>query len=127
MSREPQTSSSMHIGGYEMLRRIGKGGMAEVWVARRTGTGRKGKYVAIKVIAEHLAGEERYSRMFRHEAELSALLSHSNIVQVFDEGEDNGRSYMVMEWVDGINLVRAAGGPEACSTTIRCGCRSSRS
>lgn len=78
--------------------------MAEVWVARRVG--RRGKYVAIKVVLPHLSGQERFSRMFRTEAEVSSMLSHSNIVQVFDEGEDNGISFLVMEWVDGINLVR---------------------
>ncbi len=93
------------IGGYELDRRIGKGGMAEVWVARKARS-RAGKFVAIKVILPHLAGQERYSRMFRHEADLSSMLSHSNIVQVFDEGEDNGISYLVMEYVDGVNLVR---------------------
>jgi serine/threonine protein kinase len=93
------------IGGYELDRRIGKGGMAEVWIARKARS-RAGKFVAIKVILPHLAGQERYSRMFRHEADLSSMLSHSNVVQVFDEGEDNGISYLVMEYVDGINLVR---------------------
>src|SRR5688572_18113559 len=93
------------IGGYELDRRIGKGGMAEVWVARKARS-RAGKFVALKVILPHLAGQERYGRMFRHEADLSSMLNHSNIVQVFDEGEDNGISYLVMEYVDGINLVR---------------------
>ena len=93
------------IGGYELDRRIGKGGMAEVWVARKARS-RAGKFVALKVILPHLAGQERYGRMFRHEADLSSMLNHSNVVQVFDEGEDNGISYLVMEYVDGINLVR---------------------
>ena len=85
------------IGGYELVRRIGRGGMAEVWVARRA-LGRKGsKFVAIKLIADHYIGDERYGRMFRAEAELAAVLSHANIVQVFDEGEEDGRSYLIME------------------------------
>lgn len=94
------------IGGYELLRRIGKGGMAEVWLGRKADAAKAGKTVAVKLIAPHLAGQERYSRMFRAEAELSAMLTHSNIVQVFDEGEERGISYLVMEFVDGINLVR---------------------
>ncbi|MCA9653826.1 MAG: serine/threonine protein kinase, partial [Myxococcales bacterium] len=94
------------IGGYELVRRIGRGGMAEVWVARRA-LGRKGsKFVAIKLIADHYIGDERYGRMFRAEAELAAVLSHANIVQVFDEGEEDGRSYLIMEWVDGLNLLK---------------------
>ncbi len=92
------------VGGYQLIRRAGKGGMAEVWLARKA-TGR-GRAVAFKVILPHLAGEPRYSRMFRMEAEVSGLMSHSNIVQVFDEGEDGGISFLVMEWIEGINLVR---------------------
>lgn len=96
----------MTIGGYELVRRIGRGGMAEVWVARKA-LGRKGsKFVAIKLIADHYVGDERYARMFRSEAELAAVLSHANIVQVFDEGEEDGRSYLIMEWVDGLNLLK---------------------
>ncbi len=91
------------VGGYQLVRPAGKGGMAEVWLARKGGRGRP---VALKVVLPHLAGEARYSRMFRTEAEVSGLMSHSNIVQCFDEGEDQGVSFMVMEWVEGINLVR---------------------
>ena len=91
------------VGGYQLIRPAGKGGMAQVWLARKGGRGRP---VAIKAVLPHLAGEARYSRMFRTEAEVSGLMSHSNIVQCFDEGEDGGVSYMVMEWVEGINLVR---------------------
>jgi len=94
------------IGGYELLRRVGKGGMAEVWVGKKAHASKAAKTVAIKIIAPHLAGQDRYSRMFKAEAELSAMLTHSNIVQVFDEGEESGISYLVMEFVDGINLVR---------------------
>jgi serine/threonine protein kinase len=96
------------IGGYELVRRIGRGGMADVWVAGKP-LGKKGtKFVAIKLIADHYVGDERYARMFRAEAELAAVLSHANIVQVFDEGEDDGRSYLIMEWVDGLNLLKLA-------------------
>ncbi|MEM9453734.1 MAG: protein kinase [Myxococcota bacterium] len=94
------------IGGYELIRRIGRGGMAEVWVARRALGAKGSKFVAIKLIADHYVGDERYTRMFRAEAELAAVLSHANIVQVFDEGEDDGRSYLIMEWVDGLNLLK---------------------
>jgi len=95
------------VGGYELLREIGRGGMAEVWVARKANS-IGGKFVALKMILPQFVGDERYSRMFRSEAEVSAPLSHSNIVQVFDEGEDSGRSYLVMEWVDGVDLARLA-------------------
>lgn len=91
------------VGGYQLIRPAGKGGMAEVWLARKGGRGRP---VALKAVLPHLAGQARYSRMFRTEAEVCGLMSHSNIAQCFDEGEDGGVSYMVMEWVEGINLVR---------------------
>ncbi|MCX4247130.1 serine/threonine protein kinase [Paraliomyxa miuraensis] len=94
------------IGSYELVRRIGVGGMAEVWVARRVSERRANKYVAIKVVADQHVGNPRYHRMFKSEVELSALLNHVNIVQVFDEGEDDGRGYLVMEWVDGVNLLK---------------------
>ncbi|MBC8069528.1 MAG: serine/threonine protein kinase, partial [Deltaproteobacteria bacterium] len=93
------------VGGYELLREIGRGGMAEVWLARRERS-TAGKFVAVKMVLAQHVGNERYSRMFASEAEVSAPLSHSNIVQVFDEGEDRGRSYLVMEWVDGADLAR---------------------
>jgi len=80
--------------------------MAEVWVARKALGAKGSKFVAVKLIADHYVGDERYTRMFRSEAELAAILSHANIVQVFDEGEDDGRSYLVMEWVDGLNLLK---------------------
>jgi len=80
--------------------------MADVWVARKTLNQKNTKIVAIKLIADHFVGDERYARMFRAEAELAAGLSHANIVQVFDEGEEDGRSYLVMEWVDGPNLLK---------------------
>jgi predicted Ser/Thr protein kinase len=91
------------IGGYRLKRRLGKGGMAEVWVAQREGV-TSTKYVAIKFIISHHADDERYLKMFESEAKLSGLLTHSNIVQVFDAGQDNGRAYLVMEWVDGPSL-----------------------
>jgi len=94
------------IGAYELVRRIGVGGMAEVWVARRVSERRANKYVAIKVVADQHVGDSRFQRMFKAEVELSALLNHVNIVQVFDEGDDDGRSYLVMEWIDGVNLLK---------------------
>jgi serine/threonine protein kinase len=94
------------IGGYELVRRIGRGGMAEVWCAKRMSERKASKFVAIKVVADRYMNDPRFQRMFRSEAELSGLLNHVNIVQVFDEGEDAGRSYLVMEWIDGVNLLK---------------------
>jgi serine/threonine protein kinase len=106
--RSPSLVAGLRIGGYELVRRIGRGGMAEVWCAKRVSERRTSKYVAIKVVADQFIGDPRFQRMFRAEAEISSLLNQANIVQVFDEGEDDGRSYLVMEWVDGVNLLKVA-------------------
>lgn len=75
-------------------------------MARREAMGGASKTVAIKLLASHLASKPNYRRMFVDEARLTMMLTHSNIVQVFDIGEHAGRSYLVMEWIDGIDLAR---------------------
>jgi serine/threonine protein kinase len=94
------------LGTYSLVRKLASGGMAEVWMGRRTAMGGASKTVAIKLLASHLAENPVYRRMFVDEARLSMMLSHSNLVQVFDVGEQSGRSYLVMEWVDGLDLSR---------------------
>ncbi|HVH99099.1 MAG TPA: serine/threonine-protein kinase, partial [Enhygromyxa sp.] len=88
------------------MRRIASGGMAEVWMGRRQALGGASKTVAVKLLASHLAENPVYRRMFVDEARLTMMLTHSNIVQVFDVGEHGGRSYLIMEWVDGLDLTR---------------------
>lgn len=95
---------SDRVGEYELIRPIGSGGMAEVWMGRRTSVGGATKSVAVKFIASGKGDSERHREMFVSEARLSMMLSHSNVIQVFDVGDDAGRLYMVMEWVDGMNL-----------------------
>ena len=80
--------------------------MAEVWMGRRQGVGGATKSVAVKFIIPSKTNSERHREMFLSEARLSMMLSHSNVIQVFDAGEDEGRLYMVMEWVDGMNLAQ---------------------
>ena len=94
------------LGTYSLVRRIASGGMAEVWMGRRLAMGGAAKTLAIKLLAAHLAENPVYRRMFVDEARLSMMLNHSNLVQVFDVGEQGGRSYLVMEWVDGLDLSR---------------------
>src|SRR5690606_23035253 len=77
--------------------------MAEVWMAHRALLGAK-KTGAVKLLAPNLASMPKYREMFLDEARLSMLLNHSNIVQVFDVGEDRGECFMAMEWIDGANL-----------------------
>ncbi|MEE9386698.1 MAG: protein kinase [Nannocystaceae bacterium] len=92
------------LGDYELLRRIGKGGMAEVWMGRRAGLAGAAKAVAVKILDAELATDAKYREMFLREVRLSMLLSHSNVVQVFDVARTGACLYMAMEWVDGLNL-----------------------
>ncbi|NVB42068.1 serine/threonine protein kinase [Pseudenhygromyxa sp. WMMC2535] len=92
------------LGDYELLRKIGSGGMAEVWMGRRAAMGGASKAVAIKLLARNVLDDPAYREMFLEEARLSMLLTNSNVVQVFDVGENDGEIYMVMEWIDGLNL-----------------------
>ncbi len=86
---------------YELADRLGHGGMATVYSARDLKLDRD---VAIKLLADNLAGDDEVRRRFSREARLAAKLDHPNIVHVFDVGEDDGRPYIVMERVDGGTL-----------------------
>src|SRR3954453_3390133 len=85
---------------YRLERRLGVGGMATVQLAFDT---RLERYVAVKLLAEHLAEDSNFVSRFRREALAVARLVHPNIVQVFDFGSDTstGRNFIVMEYVDG--------------------------
>ncbi len=83
---------------YRLTRRIAVGGMGEVWVADDTYLGRD---VAVKVLREEYTGNEDFLRRLRTEARNSAALSHPNIAQMYDYGEQDGTGYLVMELVLG--------------------------
>jgi serine/threonine-protein kinase len=88
------------IGRYELGERIGSGGMSTVV---RAFDARLERYVAVKLLAEHLADDTQFVQRFQREAKSAARLVHPNIVQVFDYGfdPDKGRYYIVMEYVQG--------------------------
>lgn len=86
---------------YELLERIGSGGMAAVYKARDKALGR---LVAIKMLHENLTSDEGFLHRFRQEAHSAANLTHPNIVTVHDIGQDRYRHYIVMEFVDGQTL-----------------------
>jgi serine/threonine-protein kinase len=92
-------------GRYRTEDVLGRGGMASVYLAR---DGELDRAVAIKVLAEHLADTPGFRERFMREAKLAAQLSHPNIVQVFDVGEENGRPFIVMECVEGSTLADEA-------------------
>jgi serine/threonine-protein kinase len=98
------TSSKAPAQKYSVLRRIGEGGMAEVFVAEMLCQPGYSKRVAVKRVLPRLARNTRFMRMFLDEARLGLLLNHSNIVQVFDVGRADDAYFIVMEYVDGVNL-----------------------
>jgi protein kinase-like protein len=83
---------------YEIQERLGHGGMATVYRAHDTKLDRE---VAIKLLADNLAGDDEIRKRFSREARLAARLDHPNVVQVFDVGEDEERPFIVMEHVEG--------------------------
>ena len=93
--------SATHIGPYEVLRRIGKGGMAEVFQVRATEGPRAGQQFALKRLLPALEREPEAVRLFAAEAELSRHLRHPHIVEVVDVGQAGEVIYLVMEHVDG--------------------------
>ena len=86
---------------YEVLSKIGAGGMADVYKGKDCMLNR---YVAIKVLKKEYREDENFVRKFRSEAQAAAGLLNPNIVNVYDVGEDRGLYYMVMELVEGITL-----------------------
>ena len=86
---------------YQIIKSIGEGGMANVYLAYDTILDRD---VAVKVLRGDLADDEKFVRRFQREALSASSLSHPNIVEVYDVGDDNGQYFIVMEYIDGKNL-----------------------
>jgi putative two-component system response regulator len=98
----------VRLGPYEVLERIGRGGMATVYRAYHQPLDR---FVAIKVLPEFFADELEYRERFQHEARLVARLKHPNILEVFDYASEEGVAYIVMELVTGGTLSDCLGSP----------------
>src|SRR5918998_3082846 len=96
-----QQNQVIFNGRYELHRRLGRGGMAEVYLARGQLLDRP---VAVKVLFPALATDAGFVERFRREAQAAANLQHPNIVSVFDWGEANGTYFIVMEYVEGHTL-----------------------
>ncbi len=99
MDETPRT-----FGRYEVVRTLGSGGMGEILLARQRGVAGVDRLVVLKTVLPHLAREPGFVERFVDEMRVSMLLTHGNIVQVYDVGEEDGRYYMAMEWVDGLDL-----------------------
>jgi serine/threonine-protein kinase len=92
-------------GRFKFIGEIGRGGMANVYLtATRGALGGFQKLVVIKLLRADLAGEQEFRQMFLAEARLAARLNHPHVVQTYDVGEDDGRYYLAMEYVDGQTL-----------------------
>ena len=96
------------FGPYKLVRRLGVGGMAETFVAVRSGPGGFTQRVCLKLVLPFFREDEDFTRLFYREATLAAKLRHRSIVGVMDFGEFEGTPYMALELVDG---PRPAGHP----------------
>jgi serine/threonine protein kinase/tetratricopeptide (TPR) repeat protein len=94
------------LGRYTLVRKIGEGGMAEVFLADVTVAEGLVKRVVVKKIRREFADQPEFSRMFVDEAKIALGLNHANIVQVFDFGQIQGELYLAMELVEGVDLMR---------------------
>ncbi|MBI4617585.1 MAG: serine/threonine protein kinase [Planctomycetes bacterium] len=93
------TTAPTWLAGYKIVRHIGRGGMAEVYLGEREGT----RY-AVKILLQEVAARPEYIRRFEREAELSRRLDHPNIVRVKSSGVERGLAYLVLEYVEGRTL-----------------------
>ena len=89
------------VGDYQVLRKLGQGGMGAVYLARQVSLKRE---VALKFLRKDLAENAVALKRFQAEAEVMARVTHANIVQVFAVGEHDGQKYMALEYVEGRNL-----------------------
>src|SRR5207302_11472497 len=90
--------NTLFDGRYRIVRKLGTGGMANVYLAEDQELGRR---VAIKILDERHASDEQFVERFRREAKNAAGLSHPNIVSIYDRGEAEGTYYIVMEYLEG--------------------------
>ncbi len=100
------TQPAMNIGKYNVLAYLGAGGMAEVFKCQLKGIGGFDKVVVVKRIRPDIAGDAQFMQMFLDEARLAAMLTHPNIVQVYEVDQVQGLPYIAMELADGPSLVQ---------------------
>jgi eukaryotic-like serine/threonine-protein kinase len=93
--------NTLFDGRYRIIRKLGAGGMANVYLAEDQELGRR---VAIKILNERHANDDQFVERFRREAKNAAGLSHPNIVSIYDRGEAEGTYYIAMEYLDGRSL-----------------------
>ena len=100
-----ELKSGSTLGHYELLTRLGRGGMASVWVAReKAPVSGKQRLVAVKAMLPELARHSDFRAMFLGEGQIVRSIDHPNVVKVHEVSEDRGILYMAMEWVEGDSL-----------------------
>lgn len=97
----PGITEGMNLGDFKILKRLGLGGMGEVWLAEQEAMKRQ---VALKILAPHLTKDKDFVNRFLQEVQLAGKLTHPNIVTAFHAGEDQGIYYLAMEFIDGCEL-----------------------
>ncbi|MEJ7728112.1 MAG: serine/threonine-protein kinase [Polyangiaceae bacterium] len=102
----PQNDESRRLDRYELIGEIASGGMATVYLARLGGVGGFQRFVAIKRLHPHLAGEPEFVEMFLDEARLAAGIHHPNVVPILEVGTSERGYYLVMEYIEGDTLAR---------------------
>src|SRR5947208_4680577 len=93
--------NTLFDGRYKVVRRLGSGGMANVYLAEDQELGRR---IAIKILNDRHAHDDQFVERFRREAKNAAGLSHPNVVAIYDRGEAEGTYYIAMEYLDGRSL-----------------------
>jgi len=107
----PKLPALLHrIGRYELIAKIGNGGMADVYLAMLAGNDGAAfqKLVVVKLIRSELSAEPEFIEMFMDEARVAGRLNHPNVIQTLEVGADAGRHYLAMEYVDGQPVNRVA-------------------
>ena len=109
--------SGQELLHYRLIEKIGEGGMGVVWKARDSSLERE---IALKLLPDSFAADPHRRARFEQEARAVAALNHPNIVQATDAGEEDGTHYLVMEFVDGINLADLVGQEGSLSIQVAC-------
>jgi serine/threonine protein kinase len=104
MDRSINNKYPIQFGRYRLLKKIGSGGMAKVYRAEMQSLKRFRKIVAIKILHMHFIEDPHLHQLFFNEARLGGFLKHPNIIETYDFNEHNGRYFLAMEYVNGLNL-----------------------